>query len=117
MSMLLTTSLILGTFAAPVPEAQFESQFRSAMADLAAPLVVLEEETTDGQISAFDEESKSVTIVDADGGTHAFSWDDSTQWMLNGEKATRQEVLVSGRDAQVKHNAEGLAAKVSVTTK
>jgi len=117
MSMLLTASLILGSFSSPVPEAEFQSRAGALVAGLATPYVAVEDLNTDGRINAFDEESKSLTVVDEAGQTHAFTWDDSTAWMLNGEKVTRKEALVAGRDAQVKHDADGLAKVVSVTTK
>jgi hypothetical protein len=117
MSMLMTASLILGTCTTALPEAQFGPQLRAAMSELSAPVAALEDITTEGRINAFDDESKSLTLIDENAETHAFTWDDNTVWMLNGEKSTRKEVLIAGRDAQVKHNSDGLAAIVSVTTK
>lgn len=117
MSMLMTASLIVGSFASPMPEAEFEGRMSAAFAELATPIVAIEEMVTSGKIHAFEEESKSLTVVDDAGESHAFTWDDSTAWLLNGEKVTRKEVLVSGRDAEVKHDADGLAKVVSVTTK
>lgn len=117
MSMLMTASLIVGSFASPLPEAEFEGRMSAALAELAMPIAVVEEITTEGVINAFDEESKSVTVVDEAGQTHAFTWDDSTAWLLNGEQVTRKEALVAGREAQVKHDADGFAKVVGVTTK
>lgn len=117
MSMLMTTTLVLGTVAAPVPEADFQARFQQALCELRPPVYVVDDSLVEGRINGIAEEESRFVVIDDAGRSHTFSWNDKTEWLLNGEKVSRKEALADGRAASVKHDDSKVAARVSVTTK
>lgn len=116
MSLLMTTTLVLGTFASPAPEADFQARFQQAVRDLGSPVLVLEDTVVEDRVNGIAEEESSFVVIDDAGKSHSFTWNDKTEWMLNGEKVTRKEALADGRNVSVKHDDTKVAARVSVTT-
>lgn len=116
MSLLMTTTLLLGTFATPAPEADFQARFQQAVRDLGAPVFVLDDKVVDGRVNGIAEEESQFVVIDDAGKSHTFTWNEKTEWLLNGEKVTRKEALADGRNVSVKHEDGQLAARVSVTT-
>lgn len=117
MTMLITTTLAIGTFVTPAPEANFQASFQQALQELSAPVLMLEDAVTDGRVNGIAEEDSSFVVIDEAGKSYTFTWDDNTEWVLDGEKVTRKEALVDGRNASVKHDDNKLAKRVSVTAK
>lgn len=116
MSLLMTTTFVLGTFASPAPEADFQVRFQQAVRDLGAPVLALEDKVVDGRVNGIAEEESQFVVIDEAGKSYTFTWNDNTEWLLNGEKVTRKEALADGRNVSVKSENGQLAARVSVTT-
>lgn len=76
--------------------------------------VMNEEARFSGVIRRIDEEGKTVTLDNADGEIVTVSYDDDTQFTLNGEASTREQALEVGRDATVVHT-DKRATRIDVT--
>ncbi|MBX3322329.1 MAG: hypothetical protein KF757_05010 [Phycisphaeraceae bacterium] len=116
MSMLITSSLILGTWASPVTEEQFAAQLSVEMSALAAPIVMLDDVKAKGRVSAFDIEKRTVSIRDELGVSRSMTWDDATTWALDGKRSTPKDVLVNDRQVEIKYNGEGVAIHIEAAS-
>jgi ABC-type phosphate transport system substrate-binding protein len=81
-----------------------------------APCVlVAEDQEVSGSITAVGMD-KSFTLTDAEGATHQITTNEKTSYSLDGEEATRSQVIVKGADVVAKVSEEGVALRVNRVT-
>lgn len=102
-SMIVPLALIAAA-AAPASAAPAKHEIRSSVAD-----------DTRAQITAVDLE-KSTFTVKIEGREVSLTYDERTQFMLDGEKSSAARVLAVGRNVSVTH-AGGKASKVEAKSK
>ena len=103
------TVLALSGFAPVVGAAAIASNAPAVSYELS------EEKEVSGSISAVGM-GASFTLTDAEDNANTITTNEKTSYMLDGEEATRAQVIVKGADVRAKVNQDGLAVRVHRVT-